>query len=270
MSAASTQQVLAASRQWLKPLVHVLIRCGVTWREFSELAKTTFVEVATHEFGKRGRPTNVSRTAMLTGLVRREVRKQRESLEAAPAAWNGHVTKGSLVLSAWHLDPEFLDKKGKPAALPFEGRAGSFGALVRRCGVGDVPITTLVKELRTAGAIRERADGRLEALQRDYIPHAMDEQLIRLWGTVLADIAATYVHNLTRTPKTPARFERAAVNDRIPKRALPQFREFLEQEGQAFLERVDAWLTAHEVKDGDGAADVETLRLGAGTYHIQD
>src|SRR5262249_37371762 len=159
---------LAASRQWLKPLVHVLIRCGVTWREFSELAKTTFVEVATHQFGKRGRPTNVSRTAMLTGLARREVRKQREVLETTPQAWNGHVTTAPLVLSPCHLDPEFPDKKGKPAALPLEGRSGSFGALVRRCGSGDVPITTLVKELRTAGAIRERADGRLEALQRDY------------------------------------------------------------------------------------------------------
>jgi uncharacterized protein DUF6502 len=270
VSVASTQQVLAASRQWLKPLVHVLIRCGVTWREFSSLAKTTFVEVATHQFGKRGRPTNVSRTAMLTGLTRREVRKQREALEAAPQAWNGHVTKGSLVLSAWHLDPEFLDKKGKPAALPVEGSSGSFGALVRRCGGGDVPVSTLLKELRTAGAVRERADGRLEALQRDYIPHAMDEQLIRLWGTVLADIATTYVHNLTRAAKTPPRFERAAVNDRIARSALPEFRQFLEKEGQAFLERMDAWLAAHEVKDGHGAATVETLRLGAGTYHIQD
>lgn len=269
MSAASTPQVLAASRQWLKPLVHVLIRCGVTWREFSELAKTTFVEVATHQFGKRGRPTNVSRTAMLTGLARREVRKQREALASAPQAWSGHVTRGSLVLSAWHLDPEFLDKKGRPMPLAVEGRSGSFEALVRRCGGGDVPTSTLLKELRGAGAVRERADGRLEALQRDYIPHAMDEQLIRLWGTVLADIATTYVHNLTRAPKTPARFERAAVNDRIAKSALPEFRRFLEQEGQAFLERMDAWLTAHEVKDSE-SKDVETLRLGAGTYHIQD
>jgi hypothetical protein len=248
----------------------VLIRCGITWREFSELARTTFVEVATHRFGKRGRPTNVSRTAMLTGLARREVRKQREALESAPRAWTGHVTKGALLLSAWHLDPEFLDRKGRPAPLAIEGRSGSFEALVRRCGGGDVPTSTLLKELRSAGAIRELADGRLEALRRDYIPHAMDEQLIRLWGTVLADIATTYAHNLTRTGKAPTRFERAAVNDRIAKSALPEFREFLEKEGQAFLERMDAWLTAHEVKDDGSGTKVETLRLGAGTYHIQD
>jgi len=48
---------------------------GITWKDFAELAKATYVEVATQEFGKRGRPTNVSRTAVLTGLARREVRK---------------------------------------------------------------------------------------------------------------------------------------------------------------------------------------------------
>ncbi len=43
---------------------------------------------------------------------------------------------------------------------------------------------------------------------------------------------ATYAHNLTRTGKTPARFERAAVNDRILRSALPEYRKFLEQEGR--------------------------------------
>jgi hypothetical protein len=270
MTSASTPQVLAASRQWLRPIVQILIRCGVSWREFSELAKTTFVEVATKQFGKRGRATNVSRTAMLTGMTRREVRKQRGVLEAAPDPLSAYVTKASLVLSSWHLDPEFIDSKGKPAPLALHGNAGTFEALVQRCGGSDVPLTTLLKELRRAGAIRERADGRLEPLQRDYIPHAMDEQLIRLWGSVLTDIATTYVHNLTRTQKVPARFERAAVNDRIPKDALPEFRAYLEQEGQAFLERIDAWLTAHAVTAEPDQHDGDTIRLGAGTYHIQD
>ena len=72
MTAANTSQVLAATHQWLKPAIHVLLRCGVTWKEFSELARSTYVEVATQRFGKRGRPTNVSRTAVLTGLARAE------------------------------------------------------------------------------------------------------------------------------------------------------------------------------------------------------
>jgi hypothetical protein len=47
----------------------------------------------------------------------------------------------------------------------------------------------------------------------------MDEQLIRLRGTVIADVAATYVHNLTRTGMTTKRFGRSAVNDRMPSSA---------------------------------------------------
>jgi hypothetical protein len=270
MASASTSHVLGATRQWLKPLVHVLIRCGVTWREFSEVAKTAYVEVATGEFGKRGRPTNVSRAAILTGLARREVRTQRERLDAGPEALTGYVTKASLVLSAWHLEPEFLDPTGKPALLALDGEGATFTALLRRCGAGDVRASTLLKELRTAGAIRVTADGRLEPLQRMYVPQKMDEELIRLWGTVLADVATTYVHNLTRDARTPARFERAALNDRVLASALPEFREFLNNEGQAFLERVDAWLLAHEATGSAGGSKKATIRLGAGVYHLQD
>jgi hypothetical protein len=269
MAAASTSHVLAATRQWLKPLVHVLIRCGITWREFAETAKTTYVEVATSQFGKRGRPTNVSRTAVLTGLARREVRSQRERLDKGPQPLGGYVTKGALVLSAWHLDPEFLNTTGKPALLPLEGERASFASLLRRCGAGDVRPSTLLKELRDAGAIRVTAEGLVEPLQRVYVPHKMDEQLIRLWGTVLADVASTYVHNLTRDSKTPPRFERAAVNDRVLVSALPEFREFLNKEGQAFLERVDAWLLAHEASSS-AASSAKTIRVGAGVYHLQD
>lgn len=265
MQSASTTQVLAASRQWLRPVIHILIRCGVSWREFSDLAKTTFVEVATIQFGKRGRPTNVSRTAVLTGLARREVRKQRGVLAKAPDVLSGYVNKAALVLSAWHLDEAFLDAKGKPLPLPLDGEGATFGALVRRCGGGDVRPSTLLKELRSAGAVKLLPDKRLEPVQRHYIPHAMDEQLIRLWGSALADLASTYVNNLTRPGREPLRFERAAMNDRIPKAALPEFRKFLEVEGQGFLERVDAWLTAHEDKE-----DAAVLRVGAGVYHIQD
>jgi hypothetical protein len=267
MGSASNSQVLSATRQWLKPLIHVLIRCGVTWKDFAALAKTTYVEVATRQFGKRGRPTNVSRTAVLTGLARREVRKQRERLATAPEGWTPYVSKASLVLAAWHTDPEFMGVDGKPVLLPIEGDGASFATLVRRCGASDVRPSTLLKELRNAGALRVTPDGELEALQRAYIPHKMDELLIRLWATVISDIANTYVHNLTRSPSTPGRFERSAINSSIRASALPEFRQFLNREGQAFLERVDDWLVKHEASPGQ---DEEGVRLGAGVYHVQD
>lgn len=270
MRSASTSQVLAAARQWLRPLVHVLIRCGITWKDFAELARTSYVDVATQQFGKRGRPTNVSRTAMLTGLARREVRKQRARLAATPETWAGHVTKASLVLSAWHQDSEFLDASGQPTALPMEGEGVSFALLLRRCGAGDVRPSTLLKELLAAQAIRQTPDGRLEPLKRSYIPQTMDEGLIGLWGKRVTDLAKTYVHNLMRPAKAAARFERAAVNDHIKASALPEFQKFLEHEGQAFLERIDAWLTEHEGRSEGPNTAQASIRLGAGLYYIQD
>ena len=266
-----TPQVVAATRRWLKPVVYVLLRCGLTFREFSELAKASYIEVATARFGKRGRPTNVSRTAMLTGLTRRDVRLMRERLAAATETPPiPYASKASQILSAWHLEPRFQDKRGRPARLRLEGPGATFEELLKHCGAGDVRPTTVLKELVNAGVVRQGKDGRLQALARNYIPQAMDEQIVRLWGTVLGDLANVYVHNMSRSARTPTRFERAAKNERIPVTAEAAFRKFLEREGQAFLERVDAWLTEHQLAEGQASADTPTTRMGAGLYQIQD
>jgi hypothetical protein len=272
MPSQDKETVIHATRRWLRPAIYVLLLCGVTWNEFCALAKTIYVEVATVRFGKRGRPTNVSRTAMLTGLTRRDVRLVRERAAAGKPDVTIYASKASQILSLWHLDPEFLDKRGAPRALPLEGDGPTFIELLRRSGAGDIPVTTVMRELLSVKAIREREDGRLEVLQRNYIPRATDEQLIRLWGTVLGDVANTYVHNITRSPRTAPRFERAAKNEQIPLALAPEFRQFLEREGQAFLERVDAWLAEHQVDPAPANDDdrPRTTRMGAGVYQIQD
>jgi hypothetical protein len=277
MSSEEKDTVLHAARRWLRPAIHVLLLCGVTWSEFCALAKTLYVEVASAKFGKRGRPTNVSRTAMLTGLTRRDVRIARERAASGDRALTPYASKASQILSRWHLDPDFLDARGEPIALPPEGEGTTFLELLRRSGAGDIPLTTVTRELLTVKAIRRREDGRLEALQRNFIPRTTDEQLIRLWGTVLADVATTYVHNITRTGRTPPRFERAAKNEHIPIELAPQFRAFLEREGQEFLERIDTWLAEHEAHvaratetETETETETKTTRLGAGVYQIQD
>lgn len=270
MSDQSASQVVIATRRWLKPVIHVLLRCGVTWQEFCDLAKSSYVEVATVKFGRRGRPTNVSRTSLLTGLTRRDVRLQRERLARAQPVASAYSSKGSQILSTWHLDSEFVDSNGRPLILPVRGEGTTFATLLRRAGAGDVPPATIMRELLSARAIRKTEEGHLEALTRNYIPKATDEQLIRLWGTVLSDVAYTYAHNITRSPKTLARFERAAKNNRIPVSASPAFRAFVEREGQAFLERVDAWLAENEAAETRDAPKSPVTRMGVGVYQIED
>lgn len=263
-AAADKSYVIQACRQVLRPIVRLLLKSGWTWREFSDLAKEVFVSVASRDFGKQGRAANASRVAILTGLNRREVSRLREDEASGAAEPSSYMSPGSRVLSGWHQDPDFLDVAGLPRELALDGGEGGFAELVRRYAP-DLPPVAMLKELRAAGAVETDAKRRVRALARSYVPRTMDANQVRLWATALADLGTTLEHNLTRAPDAQPRFERAAINVEIDPRQLPAFRAFLDREGQAFLERIDDWLTAHARDD-----DAPRMRLGAGVYHIEN
>ena len=260
-------QVLSAFRLTFRPVARILLRAGITWKELTEVVKATYVEVAGKDFGLQGRPTNVSRVSILTGLTRREVRRLRGLLDGADPAVFQRMNNATRLLSGWYQDPEFSDGDGNPLALDAEGEGVTFQALSRRYA-GDVPATAMLKELLHVGAVAQTTDGKLRALTRYYMPALLDAEAVLRSGSVLEDVGNTVAYNLHRQPKQASRFERRASNTRIARKAIPEFRAFLETRGQAFLEEVDTWLTAHEADDSE---DVETLiRLGLGAYWIED
>jgi len=89
----------SACRQIVRPLASMLLRCGMTWKEFSDLSKSLFVQAATEEYGIKGRPTNISRVSILTGISRKEVKRQRELLEDDEPIVKRKTTDATRVLS---------------------------------------------------------------------------------------------------------------------------------------------------------------------------
>jgi hypothetical protein len=242
-----------------------MLRAGISWRELSDVLKTTYVEVATEDFGIRGRPTNISRVAILTGLTRKEVRRLRDLLEGASPEVFTRMNAATRVLSGWYQDEEFHDEAGRPAALPATGESASFEALCHKYS-GGVAAATMLKELKHVGAVIDNEAGRLQVKMRTYMPTMMDPERMLSSGSVLEDMGYTVAYNLDRSETDPGRFERRATNTKMPAKAVPAFREFIEIEGQAFLERVDAWLSEHELEDSD---DSKSVRLGLGAYWIE-
>jgi len=264
METAKTS-ALRAFRLLFRPLALILLRAGVNWKDLVEVGKATYVEVATSAFGVRGRPTNVSRVAILTGFTRREVGRLKELLKRDEPESFHRMNYATRVLSGWFQDADFIDKSGEPLPLPASGVAPSFESLCNRY-CSDVPATTMLKELTHVGAVVEGSDGAFVAVSRIYMPVLMDpEQMLRS-GSVMEDVGDTIAYNLHRSDIDPSRFERRATNTRVATDAVPEFREFIEQEGQAFLERVDAWLTEHEQPE---AEETEGVRLGIGAYWIE-
>jgi hypothetical protein len=268
---ASREALERACRQVLRPIARLLLKAGWTWKEFAEVGKSVYVGVASREFGKRGRPANASRVAILTGLNRRDVARLRDATTHDPAA-SGYMSPGSRVLSGWHQDPDFLGTGGEPRALALEATDGGpaaagFAELVRRYAP-DLPVVAMLKELLAAGAVAIDDTRHVHARARSYVPRSADPNQVRLWGTVLEDVGTTLEHNLMRAADEPARFERAAISVDVDPREVAAFRAFLASEGQAFLERVDDWLTRHAASAD--AVERRSVRLGAGVYHIED
>ena len=77
----------------------------------------------------------------------------------------------------------------------------------------------------------------------------------------------TVAWNLVRPDGAPSRIEGRATEPRVPVRRVAEFREFLEEHGQAFLELVDRWLHENRARSD---SDKKTVRLGAGMYMIEN
>jgi len=270
MSDSFKRAALVAFRLALRPIIRMLLWNGVTWKEAAEICKQAYVEVASGDYGVHGRPTNASRISILTGLSRREVKRVRDTLAAGEPAEIQRMNSATMVLGAWHTDPEFQDAEGGPAGLDFDGSPESFAALCRRYAP-DIPPTAMIKELVRVGAVSEDPDGIYRASMRYYMPEHTDPDAVLRAGSVLEDLGTTLEYNLARKKDDvrPTRFEGRASNASVPARDVDAFREYLETEGQAMLERVDEWLSRREAPR-ESKRSLRKVRLGVGIYQIQE
>jgi hypothetical protein len=269
----STLQVrlLQAIAQCLRPLARVLLRSGITYRQFDELARLAFVREALGDKDGRGRERNLSRVAIRTGISRKEVarirthidemaREERSSL--GPGFESGHAAR---VLQLWHSDPRFIDERGEPLALPFGVLDASFGNIVRAAG-GDVPAGAVRAELIEAGAVVETEDGCLRPVMRYFVPANVGEDLLVGFTHILLPVLDGLSNN-TDTMKERSVVQRLAYSDRLLPAAVPLFRELSQKRAEAFLNGMDDWLAASEV-----TSEVETpqaLRVGIGVFYCE-
>lgn len=261
----SEKPVLSALHYVLAPLIRVLLRNGVTWSDFTEVAKEVFVQVAREDYGVQGRPTNTSRVALITGLSRREVTRVKDVLLGERPREASVPSRISQILTAWHVDPQYVGSDGRPAILPATGDGPSLATLLKQ-HAGDTPHGAVIKELEELG-LAERSPQGFRVLARDYIRSGSDPDLIRQAAIALHDHATTIAHNVDAKRPGAARFERMATHRSLPRRHLRAFEAYLETEGQSFLEKVDGWLSA---RGATTVHDERTLRVGVGVYQIHE
>ncbi|MEQ1806689.1 MAG: DUF6502 family protein [Burkholderiaceae bacterium] len=254
----------AAVLHLLRPLVRVLLRHGMAYDDFAELARRAYVDVAERDFALRGRKQTTSRISVITGLNRKEVaRLQAPNAQDEPgnAAFAATMNRAAKVVVGWQRDHPGDAAADAAATLD----AAQFSALVRKYS-GDMPVRAVLDELRNAGAVATTQDGRYALRGEGYVPQATDSRKITLLGQHAADLLGTIDHNLGE-PAEQAFLQQRVFADNIPAERLDAVRNALRDAGLQALGNARELLITNDA--GDSAVAPGARRVTLGVYYSE-
>jgi hypothetical protein len=239
-----------AVRMMLKPLVRLLISQGVSHGDFSEAAKDVYVEMAIRHF-ENSEKLNQSRTAILTGLTRKEVKNVIDrAISEEPH--NKNYSRPSRVLAGWHSDPKYIGPYGVPLEIPYEssgeGDAG-FTDLVKTYS-GDMAPRPMLKELVRVGAVVELENKTYKVVRRDFEAEALSAELVERLGKVGHYFFSTAAANIEKIEQGSGYFDRRVYTDTgLSANSIKLFDDYIKTRGQEFLEELDNWFVSMEKED---------------------
>jgi len=252
----------------LYPLIRILLRNGIPYRIFADLARWVYVDVAMKEFGISGRKQTDSRVAVITGLYRKEIRRLKNMEHFADTEAVNRYNRAARVIAGWVRDHRFADSKGRPKALPFEKGKPTFSDLVKNYS-GDVPPRAILDELLNVSAVQVLQNGRIKLLASAYLPTADEPAMLSILGTDVSYLIQTIDHNIFY-PDDERFFQRKVIYDNVPIEASNKFRRLSAEKSQQLLEAMDRWLSKH---DRDATPTVKgsgRKKVGLGIYYFEE
>jgi Family of unknown function (DUF6502) len=265
---ALARTLYSAISRLLTPLIRILIRSGVSFNVFSEIAKRLYVNISQQEFSIPGKPQTNTRIATLTGLSRKEVLRIVSEGPRYEADLTDQHNRATRVISGWVRESEFHDKRGMPAALPFDGTGNSFSSLVKRFS-GDIPARTILDELLHSGAVRYLKDQRIQLVANAYIPASDSMEKIKMLGTDVSDLISTIDHNLT-SEGSASRFQRKVSYNNIPTEHIDAIRSSIVHTAQTALEKMNRDMAKHDRDSNPQIRGTGRKRAGIGIFYFEN
>jgi hypothetical protein len=248
------EALLSALEAILRPIVKLLLQSGISYSEFASVAKSVFIQIATDDYKKRGRPANFSQVSAMTGISRKEVSRIRKGQSEQRWTPNMEASPVNTILHEWHFDPDFSDGAGTAKRLPFEGPL-SFTTLVQRYA-RDIPAGAMRATLQRAGVLKQDEDGLLLVTQPFFYSRQVDEDYIRGLAFSLSNLGSTLLHNslvhrrsdLSHEEKGEmARLERGVWSERLSKEGILKFKAWVDANAPKFLEEANKVIGENEL-----------------------
>lgn len=262
------QGISAATERILRPLVRILLRNGIPYSMFSDLAKRVYIDVASKEFTIRGRKQSDSRVSVITGLNRKEIRRVKNLPPADDEGAAERYNRAARVIGGWARDPSFQGPGNEPATLPIEGDGKTFGELVKRYS-GDVPSRAILDELHRVGAVELLEDGRVRLIERSYVPRTGEVDKIGILGADVSELISTIDHNLRSGAFDPY-YQRKVSYDNLPAEAIPEIRKIVRSRAQELLESLDGEFSRRDRDANPSVEGTGRRSAGMGIFYFED
>ena len=264
MDESPKRGLLASYGRLLGPLIRILIRNGVSFDEFSAIAKRTYCEVASTEFCVTKSPPSPTRVSVLTGLNEAEVAEIRDS--GKQITQDENTLDGIVrVLTAWHTDTKFTGPYGVPIELQFESQSQPNFSQLAEKHFPTVAPKDLLDALTKNKLVIETELGWYKVLARNYRPQGTAPDGLEHLARTFTDMVNTLDHNLLESDGRKKLFERQVyTEDGIKEEDLPRFQAFAKAKAAILLDEIDNWLTQLEKPEKKNG---QTLTTGLGIFN---
>jgi hypothetical protein len=255
----------------MTPLVRILVRNGISFREFGEVVKEVFVAVCARDLALPDRPPTYARIAIVSGLTRGEVASIVRDDELRRRVADSNASRAARLLEAWHTETRYLGPYGFPRDLQIDGAdpAGTFSELVQDYGGGLTPREMLNELLRVNAARLMESGEVVRVLKRTYIPKDMTPEMVQIFSQAVRRYIETVDYNLSLKDTTSRRFERLVYPDPGLRRVdIPVYQQEIREYLETVIAEIDYKTSKYQRAPDDGSE--RTMNVGVGIYFYQE
>ena len=263
------QSIISALAHMLAPLVRMLLKNGVTYTEFSEVAKQAYVNVCAEVPSQEAVRTSEARIAILTGLSRKEVTRI-SSLRENHDGWKPASSRVAAAIQGWLGDKDFVGPYGVPRIVHFdndeEGTA-TFKDLVHRHLVGADAEEVLHELIRSGAVTQSVAGGPVQLMNRELKIEGLESGVVNFYAREIRRFLDTSLLNMS-VSRSEKIYQRWVIpDDGICAKDWEQFAQDVRSRLDPVLTDLDARFSGFEAPQ---PSDEAGLSVGVGFYVFRE
>ncbi|MEE9326361.1 MAG: DUF6502 family protein [Cocleimonas sp.] len=258
--------LIKAVRRMLYPLIHMLLKTGITFPQLAELLKEVYVDVADKNFQIDNKTQTQTRLSFLTGIHRKDIKRLHKQNTDILEPEN--ISVGVQLVSKWIQQPRYLDENKKPLVLPLKAKGEpSFEELVATVCKQDIRSRVILDEWLNLGVVTLN-NNKVQLITDAFIAKDGLAEKAFFVGHNIADHLSAVSQNLLSDD--PVFFERCVYYDDLSDESINELKKLVEEQGMNTLKVINQRASELKRKDKEKHRGKQRINIGLYLYHEEN